>query len=262
MADGAGGATKDAGLVQAVLAGDTTAYAGLYAAHVRAVRTVVQSNVHLRDDVADTVQEVFSRALERLATLRQPDRFRPWLLSIARHVAVDERRRVKVDSLAEEGPDEIASSGAGPAEEAELAELARLVHGSVAGLARRDALALSLAMHLGYTPTDMADTLGVTPGAAKVILHRARLRLRDAVAVEVLVRSHNVGCPDLAGVLHDDGPLPAARHIHGCPACLAAAGEEVQRYESPLRPARAPSAAVEPDHSDTTRAERIDQEAG
>lgn len=37
----------DAGLVHAVLAGDTRAFAALYAAHVQAVRTVVKSNVTL-----------------------------------------------------------------------------------------------------------------------------------------------------------------------------------------------------------------------
>lgn len=168
---------------------------------------------------------------------------------------------MKVDSLAE-GSEEIASNGAGPAEEAELAELSRLVDGRVAGLSRRDALALSLAMHLGYTPTDMAATLGGTVGAAKVILHRARLRLRDAVALEVLVRSHKSACPDLAAVLHCDGPLTAARHIHCCPVCLAAAEEEVQLYESPFRPVRAPSGAIESDHPHTAGAERIDQKAG
>ena len=43
-------------------------------------------------EAQDVVQDVFLKALERLATLRDPDLFGPWLMSIARHAGVDHRR--------------------------------------------------------------------------------------------------------------------------------------------------------------------------
>lgn len=218
-------------MVTAVRAGDQHAFSGLYAAHVGAVRMVVWDNVHDRDTVDDVVQEVFARALERLATLHDADRFRPWLLSIARHAAIDQRRQRK-SAVDDRDTEEVAANGAGPDEEAELAELARLVNTGVAGLSRRDAAALSLVLHLGYTPTDVAAVLHVTPGAAKVILHRARRRLRDAVAVEVLVHSQQADCPEFQMLLGTGDMTATLHHVRRCAACLRTAGQEVQLYES------------------------------
>lgn len=231
----------DAALVRAVLAGDTSAFSSLYLAHVRAVTTVVRDNVHDRESIADVVQEVFSRALERLPTLREADHFRPWLLSITRHAAVDERRRQsKSDPVGDDSADERAAAGMGPDEQAELGELCRLVNTKVAGLSRRDATALSLVLHLGYTPPQVAAVLGMSPGAAKVLLHRARLRLRDAVALELLARSRSTECEQLQELVAADNALAAARHVRGCSVCLRTATEEVQLYEWPERPTAEP----------------------
>jgi len=41
---------------------------------------------------------------------------------------------------------------------------------------------VTMVTHLDFTPSQVADALGVTPGAAKVIVHRARRRLRNALA--------------------------------------------------------------------------------
>lgn len=248
---------SDQELVEAVRGGDTNAFSSLYTVHVRAVTTVVRANVHDREEVADAVQEVFSRALERLASLREPDHFRPWLLTIARHVAIDaRRRRTKVGAAENDSVEDVASTEVGPDEEAELAEMCRLVSGSVAGLSRRDAVALSLVLHLGYSPRQVAAVLGVSPGAAKVILHRARLRLRDAVALEVLVRSHNGACADFVALVHSGNPIGAARHVHGCTVCLDAAGEEVHGYRTPMRTVRDGS-GVEPHHPDPPVPDRL-----
>ena len=83
---------SDADLVEAVRSGDTEAFSELYRAHAGAVRAVAASQVHDREAIADIVQDTFFRALRNLASLQDPDRFRPWLLSIARHLATDQLR--------------------------------------------------------------------------------------------------------------------------------------------------------------------------
>src|SRR3954469_18416186 len=96
-------AERDAELVGRVRQGDQHAFSELYRAHARAVHTAVRDNVHDADAAADVVQEAFTRALARLDTLREPDRFRPWLLQIARHAAVDHRRhRNRIGCLSDE----------------------------------------------------------------------------------------------------------------------------------------------------------------
>ena len=62
-----------------------------------------------------------------------------------------------------------------------IVELDELVRG-LTKLSPRDASALRLAGR-GAAPAQIAAALGVTPGAAKVLVHRARRRLRAVVDV-------------------------------------------------------------------------------
>lgn len=227
-------APPEGDLVRLALAGDASAFAVLYRANVAAVTQVVRSGISNAEAAADIVQDVFVKALERLATLREPDRFRPWLLSIARNAVVDRHRstgRNPASSLDAESAAEPVAGGPSPEELAELAELARLVAGCVAGLSRRDATAVSMVTHLGLGPAEVAVTLGVSRDTAKVIVHRARRRLRDALALEVMVRRHGPGCPRFDALdVHD--VVAAARHVRSCPVCVDLVETEVHLYSS------------------------------
>ncbi|MEZ5227711.1 MAG: sigma-70 family RNA polymerase sigma factor [Acidimicrobiales bacterium] len=75
----------------------------------------------------------------------------------------------------------LPSATAGPDEITELRDLARSVKSGIGGLSKRDATALSLAVHFGFGPTEIGEALSISPGNAKVVLHRARKRLRDAI---------------------------------------------------------------------------------
>lgn len=231
----------DGDLVRRVLQGDTAAFSALYRAHAPSVYTVVRSAAGA-GDAADLVQDVFVRALERLSTLQSPELFRPWLFAIARNAATDSlRKRSRVDFVDDtDALAEVTDDGPGPDRVSELAELTALVRGAVADLQPRDAAAVAMVTQLGYSVAEVATVLGVSPGAAKVLLHRARRRLREALALEILVRQGAQGCPELQAMGHDD-VLVAGRHIRSCLACLSAAGHEVQLY------AWSPPSAPSPD---------------
>lgn len=212
----------DSGLVAAVRRGDLSAYGQLYAEHVGAVQTVVRSHIHDRAFAEDVVQDVFARALESLDRLDDASRFRPWLMAIARHTAIDARRRlarspVSVAGAGEEPPE--ASGGVEPEALAELGDLASLVWGAVAGLSKRDAQTMAL-VSLGFGIADVAVALGLNHNAAKVAVHRARERARAALLQEVLVRRQAPSCPELD--LSAD-VVVVARHLRTCAACRAAA---------------------------------------
>lgn len=225
-------APTDGALVRLVLDGDMSAFTRLYARHVRTVAMAVRDNVHDPESVADVVQEVFARALERLASLRDHDRFGPWLLSIARHAAIDNRRWRDKNRTVVDHQGELPAPGPGPEALAETAELAELVATCVSGLSARDATALTLVLQLGLEPSDIATCLGVTTGAAKVIVHRARRRLRDALAVEILGRRRAGGCTEVS-VLLDSGNLAAARrHVRECAGCTDLVTSEMALYRS------------------------------
>ena len=88
---------SDADLVARVLAGDRDAFGCLYDRYARLVRAVVYRfgvNAQLTHDLT---QECFLRAYRNLARLRQPDRFAPWVVGIARAVAREHRRSARRD---------------------------------------------------------------------------------------------------------------------------------------------------------------------
>jgi RNA polymerase sigma factor (sigma-70 family) len=218
---------SDAELVAAVRSGNPRAFADLYAEHVDSVRRVAYHLVGNSDATNDAVQDTFTRALQHLDDLREPDRFRPWLLSIARHAATDQlRARQRFTSLDETRHELLASTGPGPESVAEVRELADRVQGCVAGLSRRDAAAVTMVTQLGFTPSQVADALGVSRGAAKVVVHRARRRLRNALALQLMLQQPALACAAFRNLVADD-PLGASKHIGDCQTCLDRAGAEV-----------------------------------
>jgi RNA polymerase sigma factor (sigma-70 family) len=225
-----GGADADARAVERALAGDADAFADLYRVHVLAVRSVVHRHLSDRAIASDIVQETFTRALDRLHSLREPRLFRPWLLSIARHMAIDHRRsrRVLIDI---DSVPTIQSPGPGPDELAHLAELTSLVRGCISELSRRDAAAVTMVTDLGFGPAEVGAALGVTPNNAKVIVHRARRRLADVLSMQLLARRTAASSCPIFTTLYDAHDLTAAaRHVRSCRDCGASARQEVELY--------------------------------
>lgn len=217
----------DEQLVADVRAGDTSAFGELYSAHVGAVRGVAYAHVRDADAVADIVQDTFARALQHLEALREVHRFRPWLLSIARHVAVDRLRAAKrVVALDDEHAESLVSGEVAPDALAELGDLAQRVRGSVAGLSQRDATAVALVTQLGFAPEEVGAALGVSSGAAKVIVHRARRRLRHALLIELLEEQPWLGCDEYQ-TLSRSGASASDRHLLDCGECIEAARVEL-----------------------------------
>jgi RNA polymerase sigma-70 factor (ECF subfamily) len=213
----------DMQIVEAVRRGDVSAFGSLYAAHVGAVQTVVRSHVHDHSLAEDVVQDVFMRALESLPKLEDPARFRAWLMGIARHTAIDARRGIARLPESRDDAGAETEGGVEPDHMAELAELSALVWGAVAGLSPRDATAMAL-VSLGFGIGEVALVLEVTHGAAKVAVHRARQRARQALMVEVLVRRQ---APVCAAVDPNGDVVALARHLRTCQECQGAARQSL-----------------------------------
>lgn len=182
----------DAELVAGARTGSPDAFAELYRRHAPATRLAISDHVDDREQQRDLVQEVFTRALTRLDDLREADRFRPWVLQIARNAAVDDLRRrkaVRHEVIDDEDSPELPSDDPDPELEAEVRQLAEAIQSNVAALSPRDATALSLTVHLGFGPAEVAAALDITTGNAKVVLHRARRRLRAALEQQALLEA-------------------------------------------------------------------------
>ena len=220
-------------LVERARSGDGVAFDALYRSHVAGVEAVVRAHLHGAPAVDDVVQETFVRALEGMDRLADADQFRPWLYAIARHVAIDHHRAQAKTRQAEEDEEaRVPDPALGPEVLAELCELSKLVRGCVVGLSRRDAVAIDLVTYFGFSPAEVGAALGITAGAAKVAVHRARRRLRDALVLELMVRRRGAGCADLAALLEAEDLLAGARHVRSCERCVEVASDEVRLYDS------------------------------
>ena len=191
-----------------------------------------------RDDAAagDVAQDAFLSAWRGLATLEQPGSFGGWLLRITRNRAFNDRRDaarsqpVDGDTMAmmeQSRPEDRVEQMDEPAQLAADSEVAALVWESVEALGARDAEVLDLTLRCGMTPAEVAVVVGTNRNAANQIVHRARLRLRDAITARVLWRGGTPACGDLADELHaagitrfdTDAVRLATAHADTCAVC-------------------------------------------
>jgi RNA polymerase sigma factor (sigma-70 family) len=214
-------------LVRCAADGDGRAFATLVRETTPSVRTVVRQYVRGTEDVNDLVQEVYLRALQRLHTLEDPERFRSWLYAIARNAGLDHVRRARrrPASAMEDELVEPRDVDPGPDELAEVRELSDRVRTGAARLNARDSTLLAMVTQLGFTPTDVAGALGMSHTAAKVAVHRARQRLRNAMLYEDTMTDRPPASPPscrmLQGLLARSELVEAAVHVRACVDCGA-----------------------------------------
>ncbi|MCG3132316.1 MAG: ECF RNA polymerase sigma-E factor [Phycisphaerae bacterium] len=98
-------------LVEAVRARDPSAFSEWVQRNSRWVRGVVYAVLGDKDRVDDVVQQVWMAVWQRIETLNDPQRWKTWLYSIARHAALDagrdttRRRRGQAGGIVDEPPD-------------------------------------------------------------------------------------------------------------------------------------------------------------
>jgi len=160
-------------LVRAAAAGEREAFGALYASHVRAVHGVLLAHVD-RDDVHDLVQDVFLTALEQLHTLREPDAFPGWLLTIARNRA---RMHHRAARPSESLPDDLVSPAAPPDRALEAGEVMRALR----ALPERYREPLALRLVEGMSGEEIAQRTGLTHGTVRVYLHHGLTLLRASL---------------------------------------------------------------------------------
>jgi RNA polymerase sigma-70 factor (ECF subfamily) len=158
---------------------------------VRAVIACVLGEGRDHPDVDDCTHETLRRALEGRARLREGEPLRPWLLGIARHVAIDARRRRRRERLADEPAgdgeiepllDRLPDPGPAPDERAAGAERARRIAVAMEGLSRPQREALTMFHVEGEGYQQIAERLGVPIGTVATWLSRGRRSLADALA--------------------------------------------------------------------------------
>lgn len=219
----------DADLVRASAAGDRYAFATIYDRYADRLNDFCVGMLADRDAAADCVQDAFCIAATRLPQLREPDKLRPWLYSIARNEALRRLRDRKRETPSEDLP-ETMSEEAGPETLAARTELADLISDAAGGLSDRDRSVLELAFRHGLNGPDLGEALGVTAASANQIVHRLRETIERSLGALLVSRRvrNSGGCPALADILEaGDGSFNVlmrkriSRHIEKCDVCDA-----------------------------------------
>lgn len=173
MEDGA--AAETLALVATARRGDEAAQRRLILAYQERIAGFVFTVTGSSADVDDLTQQVLLRMLAGLPKLREEARFEAWLFRLARNVCIDHLRRARwrrffspLEAVHEETVP--APGGCDPA-------LIDALQHALQQLGPDDRAILALAAD-GRSYEEMQQTLGKSVAAVKVMLHRARGRLK------------------------------------------------------------------------------------
>jgi RNA polymerase sigma-70 factor (ECF subfamily) len=173
---GLSGQAVDADLLEQVVAGDRTALADVvnrYHAIVFRVAVRVFGNAAEAEDIA---QEVFLKLWRKPPDLRNKAALRPWLLQVARNLAIDRLRQVR--NTSDDGLELIEDGASAPDGRLRHAEAVEQVTNALAGLPERQRTALQLTYYEGLSNIEAAEIMQASVEAVESLLSRARRSLR------------------------------------------------------------------------------------
>jgi RNA polymerase sigma factor (sigma-70 family) len=165
--------------------GDVAAFEVVYRAVAPAVRACLRHWTQDQSSAEDLLQETFLRVHRARDRYRTGAPVGPWVLTIARRLAIDALRRRAHTPHAPSRRGELPDPGAWPTPIDELDEAARLVHDLREAIALLpDTMRPVVALHHleGQPLPVVAASLGISPGAARVRAHRGYARLRETLA--------------------------------------------------------------------------------
>ena len=145
---------------------------GFYRLHSQSVYSYVLSLCRDRSRAEDLMQDTFVRATRALGGYRGGSP-RAWLISVARTVYLDDLRRQARRPVLVEEQDLAAAPVSDPVEQDAIEQ-------ALGRLPERQRTALVLSDRVGLTGSEVAATLGISEGAARVLVHRARQGFRMA----------------------------------------------------------------------------------
>lgn len=231
---------SDQDLVERAQAGDHRALEALLERYQpRLLRFGLRMCRH-REDAEDIAQESMLAAARSLDGFRGESSLSTWLYTIARSFCLKKRRRSKFAPARDETLDESGSAEAAavaderrsPEESLASSELGDAVHAAIRALEGGQREVLVLRDVEGLSAQEVGAVTGLSVGAVKSKLHRARASLRrtlEPVIGDIDAREprRSPECPDIEELFSKslEGEIDAElcarmqRHVDGCPRC-------------------------------------------
>ena len=165
----------DRALILRCQLGEDSAFERLVGGYHRRLRYFIRQLVGSTDVADDVLQEIWVTVFRKIATLRSPDAFVPWLYSVARHKAYHAIRRPAHVHLKEDCE---VVAGADEGQSIEFYD-GDQVHGALGILSpeHREVLILRYFEQMPYS--DIAEAVGCPVGTIRSRLNTAKRRMRD-----------------------------------------------------------------------------------
>lgn len=240
-------AATDEDLLREARAGSGEALEALLERHEARLYRFARRLCRRREDAEDVLQESMLAAARSLPRFRGASSLGTWLYAIARSFCVKKRRRsvfapaeVSLDTEAAAAARGVADPARGPDEQLEASRVEAALDRAIAGLDRPYREVLLLRDVEGLSSAEVARVTGLSVGAVKTRLHRARGRLREELAPLMAARGEGAGarpsaggCPDIVRLFsrHLEGDVSARtcaameKHLAACPRCAGACDE-------------------------------------
>jgi RNA polymerase sigma factor (sigma-70 family) len=166
-----------ASIVEAAAAGDTMAFARIVQAHHDDMARVCQVITGDPDLAQDAAQAAWPIAWRKLRSIRDPEKLRPWLVTVAANEARQMLRKQHRDRLTTLDVADVGSHRDDPASrpaDTDLLAAIRL-------LPPDDRALLSLRYVAGFDATEIGAALGITSSGVRSRLSRLVDRLRTEI---------------------------------------------------------------------------------
>jgi RNA polymerase sigma factor (sigma-70 family) len=231
---------SDEQLVALFRAGHDEAFRAIHDRYHKRLFAYARQMLPARQDAEDALQDVFVRAYSGLRANDRDLALRAWLFRVAHNRCIDELRRPAPP------PPEVLqlvrSTVQDPIAEVDRRESLRRLIADVRRLPEQQRSALLLRELGGMSYSELATALGISIGAVKSVLVRARIALAQAA------EARDTACAEIREEIvtaHDRGVRPnatARRHMRDCPGCRGFRRElrGVTRQFAALSPAVGP----------------------
>jgi RNA polymerase sigma-70 factor, ECF subfamily len=197
-------------LIRRAQTGDLAAFGHLVQLCRGRTMGTIRRMISCRQDTEDVAQEVFFRMHTSIGLLREPAAFDFWLYRLTLNAAYDylrrrpRRRDVLMADLEEREVDVAAASASWQAlrDQQERLRTIDYVDSLLAHLSPSDRILIVMREVEGLTMEELSEVLGVSVGAVKLRLFRARNRVRrilspgTATAARLLVGHAALAAPD------------------------------------------------------------------
>jgi len=166
-------------IVASAAKGDEYAFARLVASYHEDMRRVC--SLVTRDEALaeDAVQSAWAIVWKKLDSLEQPERVRPWLVSVAVNQAKDmlrkRKRRAEVELLANA---QVVSGGIDPSTSVDSLDLLRAMD----RLDPDDRALIAMRCVVGFDATELSNAIGLSPPGTRARLSRILGRLRQELS--------------------------------------------------------------------------------